>query len=99
VKAGRMFKTALFLMPIAALVLLCATAAPAADDNIPRITVQELKAKLDKGEDVAILDVRTGSDWGRSLYKIKGAIRVPITQVEERTRHLPKDKEVITYCT
>jgi hypothetical protein len=29
-----------------------------AADNVPRITVQELKAKMDKGEDVVIIDVR-----------------------------------------
>jgi hypothetical protein len=49
-----------------ALLILAVLAAPAAaavsTDNTPRITVQELKAKQDRGEDIVILDVRTGRD-------------------------------------
>jgi rhodanese-related sulfurtransferase len=70
-----------------------------AEDNIPRITVQELKAKMEKGEDLLVIDVRTGNDYERSKIKIKGAVRISIVKIEERSRDLPKDKEIITYCT
>jgi hypothetical protein len=70
-----------------------------AADNVPRITVQELKAKMDKGEDLVIVDVRTGDDYERSKIKIKGAVRIPIVKIEERYRELPKDKQIILYCT
>jgi 3-mercaptopyruvate sulfurtransferase SseA len=70
-----------------------------ATDNVPRITVQELKAKVDKGDDLVIIDVRTGEDYAGSRIKIKGAVRIPIVQMEERYGELPKDKQIITYCT
>ncbi|MGZ3648112.1 MAG: rhodanese-like domain-containing protein [Syntrophales bacterium] len=72
--------------------------APAVDD-VPKITVQELKARIDKGEDLVIVDVRTGNDYEASKIKIKGAVRIPIVQIEERYRELPKDKQIILYCT
>ena len=68
-------------------------------DDVPRITVQELKAKIDKGEDLVVVDVRTGKDYEGSRIKIKGAVRIPIVQLEERYKELPMDKEIITYCT
>ncbi|MGA2332613.1 MAG: rhodanese-like domain-containing protein [Syntrophales bacterium] len=70
-----------------------------ATDDVPRITVQELKAKIDRGEDLVIVDVRTGKDYEGSKIKIKGAVRIPIVQIEERYRELPRDKEIILYCT
>ena len=70
-----------------------------ADDVVPRITVQELKVKMDKGEDAVIVDVRAGREYDDSKIKIKGAIRIPIVQLEARSNELPRDKEIITYCT
>jgi rhodanese-related sulfurtransferase len=78
---------------------LIAPAVFSATDNVPRITVQELKAKVDKGEDLVIIDVRTGEDYQGSRIKIKGAVRIPIVQLEERYKELPKDKQIILYCT
>lgn len=68
-------------------------------DGIPRITAQELKAKIDKGDALVVVDVRTGKDYADSRIKIKGAVRIPIVQLEERYTELPKDKEIIFYCT
>jgi hypothetical protein len=70
-----------------------------ADDVVPRITVQELKAKMDKGEDIVIVDVRAGREYADSKIRIRGAIRIPIVQLEVRSNELPRDKEIITYCT
>jgi len=78
---------------------LAAAAAFSANDSVPRITVQELKAKLDRGEAVVIIDNRTGRDYTDSKIKIKGAIRIPIVQLENRYSELPEDKEIVTYCT
>jgi hypothetical protein len=72
----------------------------AAGDDVPRMTVQELKARMDGGEDVLIIDVRTGSEYAGSKIKIKGALRIPLFQLEEsRYKELPQDKEIIAYCT
>jgi len=70
-----------------------------ATDSVPRITVQELKAKIDRGEDVIIIDVRAGREYEESKIKIKGAVRIPIVKLDERSSELPRDREIITYCT
>ena len=71
----------------------------AADDSAPRITKETLKAKIEKGEDIIILDVRAGMSYKDSNIKIKGALRIPPEAVEVRYKELPMDKEIITYCT
>jgi len=71
----------------------------AADDSVPRITKEELKAKMDKGQDIIVLDVRTGGSYDGSKVKIKGALRIAPDEVETRYKELTKDKEIITYCT
>ena len=61
----------------------------------PRITADELKRRLDEGEDIVIADVRRGS-WHRSDVKMKGAIRASFDELVER---LPPGAKVVTYCT
>ena len=67
--------------------------------NPDRITTHELKRKLDAKEDILILDNRTGSAWIGSQVKIKGAIHMPLQELMTKLDKLPKDKEIITYCT
>jgi hypothetical protein len=69
-------------------------------DNAPRMTVQELKARMDRGEDVLIIDVRTGWEYTASKIRIKGAVRIPLSELENsRYKDLPQGKEIIIYCT
>ncbi len=70
-----------------------------ATDNVPRITAQELKAKMDKGEKILIIDTRTGNEYEGSRIKIKGAMRISIVKIEEMASQLPRDREIVTYCT
>jgi hypothetical protein len=72
-----------------------ATIANPADD-VPRITVQELKAKLDAGQAV-VFDAREQSAYA---YKhIAGAISMPQEEVDARVAELPTDKLAVFYCT
>jgi len=65
-------------------------------DDMPRITVQELKAKLDAGQAV-VFDVRQQSAYA---YKhIAGAISLPQDEVATRLAELPADKLAVFYCT
>jgi predicted sulfurtransferase len=94
-----LWKGLLFFLSVVFLYHLTVPAVFSQADDVPRITVQELKAMTDKGEDLVVVDVRTGRDYEGSKIKIKGAVRISIVQMEERYRELPKDKEIITYCT
>jgi rhodanese-related sulfurtransferase len=65
--------------------------------DVPRISKDELKAKLES-PDMMLIDVRADSDWKKSDEKIKGAIRMDPGTVDSWAATLPKDKEIILYC-
>ncbi len=65
--------------------------------DVPRITKNELKAKLG-APDLVLLDVRTDSDWEKSDEKITGASRMDPETVDTWVDKLPKDKEIVLYC-
>jgi len=62
------------------------------------ITVDELKARLDKGEEINLLDVR--EDYERAEFNI-GGTHLPLGKIQamqfDDIEDL-KDKEVIVYC-
>ena len=66
---------------------------------IPRITKEELKAKLDRKEDLVIVDVRAEDSYNSSNKKIKGALRMTLNELEVGAKNPPQGKEIITYCT
>jgi 3-mercaptopyruvate sulfurtransferase SseA len=69
---------------------------PAPADGVRRVTVDELRAALEKGSAV-VVDVR-----GEDQYKaghIKGALWIPGDQIANRAKELPKDKLIVTYCS
>jgi len=95
-----LWKGLFFSLFFVALNQLIAPVVFSAKDDVPRITIQELKAKMDQGEDIVILDVRLGSEYAGSKLKIKGAIRIPVFELEDnRYKELPRDKDIIAYCT
>ena len=67
--------------------------------RIARITPQELKQKLDDGEELVIVDLRHSFDFEADPETIPGAFRVDAKELEERNDRLPRDREVILYCT
>jgi membrane protein DedA with SNARE-associated domain/rhodanese-related sulfurtransferase len=67
--------------------------------RMARITVGELYRMLDSGAAPLIVDVR--SDTARSLepQRIPGAVHVPVQDMERHIEELPRDREIILYCT
>ena len=64
-----------------------------------RVTVDEVKERMNRGEQFAFIDTRNPKAWGESDVKLPGAIRVPADEVEEHLDEIPRDRAVITYCT
>jgi rhodanese-related sulfurtransferase len=64
-----------------------------------RVTVEEVKARIDRGEPITFLDCRSAEDWEKADVKIKGAIRVPPKEVHQYLDQIPRDRSVVTYCT
>lgn len=52
-----------------------------------------LKAKLDKGEKVLVIDVR--SDEEVKTGSIPGAVHIPMEQLEGRMKDVPKDVQLV----
>jgi 3-mercaptopyruvate sulfurtransferase SseA len=77
-------------------------AAPAehkTEAEVPRITVDELKEKLAKNAPVFIIDSRSQGSYDNSEIKIKGAVRIPMDEIESRLKEIPRDREIVVYCT
>jgi len=67
--------------------------------RIARITADELKRKIDAGEELVIVDLRHSMDFEAEPEIIPGAFRMDAKELEEQTDRLPRDREVILYCT
>lgn len=67
--------------------------------RVARITPEELKQKLDNHEPVTIIDLRHSLDFLPEPYMIPGAIRIPLEELEKRQSEIPRDREVVLYCT
>jgi rhodanese-related sulfurtransferase len=67
--------------------------------DAPRMTVDELKRRMDGGEDFTIVDTRNAQAWAESDTMIPEAIRVPVDRLEENLSRIPKTRAVVAYCT
>jgi membrane protein DedA with SNARE-associated domain len=65
--------------------------------EMARITPEELWDRMDAGENLYIVDLRTtqDNDWPA----IPGAIRFSIEDLSSNSKQLPRDREIILYCT
>ena len=67
--------------------------------DAPRITVEELKKRMEAGEDFTVIDVRNPQAWSESDVQIPEAIRVPLDELDKNLYRIPKNKPVVAYCT
>ena len=67
--------------------------------RIGRITPEELKEKIDAGEELVIVDLRHSLDFEADPETIPGAFRMDVKELEEKHDRLPPNREVILYCT
>lgn len=67
--------------------------------RVARIQPEELKTQLDEGEDILIVDLRDQLDFDANPHRIPTAIRISPDELEERHEELPRDRDLILYCT
>jgi membrane protein DedA with SNARE-associated domain len=67
--------------------------------RVARITPEELKRKLDGGEDVMIVDLRHSMDFEAEPQVIPKALRLSADELEQRHHEIPRDRDIILYCT
>src|SRR5207302_2429388 len=64
-----------------------------------RISVAELRQKLQAGENPVILDLRSKAELERDPSVIQGAIHVVLDEVEKRRHEFPHDRDIVVYCS
>ncbi|MFW6310414.1 MAG: rhodanese-like domain-containing protein [Prolixibacteraceae bacterium] len=71
------------------------------DDNLQQkfkvkeITAHELKAMLDEGSDICLIDVR--ETWEKEIADIGGQI-IPFGTIEKKLEKIPRNRKTILYC-
>jgi rhodanese-related sulfurtransferase len=69
------------------------------DLRMARISPEELMQKLDRHEPVTVIDLRHSLDFLPEPYTIPGALRIPMEDLDKRNREIPRQQEVVLYCT
>jgi rhodanese-related sulfurtransferase len=60
------------------------------------ITPEDLREKMEKGEDFLLLDVRTPTE--HAAEAIEGSYLLPVQELGFRINELPRNKEIVVYC-
>jgi rhodanese-related sulfurtransferase len=63
--------------------------------NVPAIQVEELKQRLDAGENLLLLDVR--EEYEYEISNIGGCL-IPLAELPERARELDASREIVALC-
>ena len=66
------------------------------NDGVKRMTTAELEELMKQGK-VVVVDVRNQAMFDAG--HIRGAKLIPLGQVSTRAKELPKDKQIVTYCS
>ncbi len=70
---------------------------PMLRSEVPRVSVEELKERLDNGETIVIGDTR--SETAFEISHIAGAISTPESEVLSQLEGIPLDQAIILYCS
>jgi molybdopterin/thiamine biosynthesis adenylyltransferase/rhodanese-related sulfurtransferase len=73
-----------------------AAAEAAEQATMDEITPEELKARMDKGDDIFILDVREPHEY--EIAMIEGSTLIPLGQVAQRVDELDSTADIIVHC-
>lgn len=65
-------------------------------ESVSLLSVHELKTKLDRGEDLVVLDTRSIEEWDSG--HIRGSIHIYVGHVEQRLADIPDDKAIAVLC-
>jgi membrane protein DedA with SNARE-associated domain len=66
---------------------------------VARITAEELRRKLEAGEDIVVVDLRHSMEFEADPAMIPGAVHLLPEELDARHGEIPRDKDVILYCT
>lgn len=64
---------------------------------VARITAGELKQKLETGEEIVVVDVRSALE--SDVDAVPGALRIPLEDLENRHLEIPRDRDIVLFCS
>jgi membrane protein DedA with SNARE-associated domain/rhodanese-related sulfurtransferase len=67
--------------------------------RMARITVDELHLRLEKGEEVTILDLRSSAEVERNPLLIRSARHMTMEDLKTHQSEIPRDRDIILYCS
>jgi rhodanese-related sulfurtransferase/DNA-binding HxlR family transcriptional regulator len=67
-----------------------------AREGLEPINAEELLSRLSAGEPLVVVDVRPAEEY-RAAH-VAGAVSIPLEELEQRLRELPRDREIVAYC-
>lgn len=65
--------------------------------SVARITAEELRDKLEAGEEIVVVDVRSSLESDDDM--VPGALRIPLEDLEARHNDIPRDRDIILFCS
>ena len=65
-------------------------------ESLPLLSVHQLKSKIDKGEELFILDTRGQGEWDAG--HIKCATHIYVGHLEQRLSEIPRNKPIAVIC-
>ena len=65
----------------------------------PRVSAEELHRRLADAERLIVIDLRHLVDFEGDSYVIPGSLHIPAEEFAQRHLELPRDREVVLYCT
>jgi len=69
---------------------------PVTGEVDPVITVDELKARMDRGDRPFLLDVREQVEY--QIVRLEGGTLIPLGELVARQNELDPDREIVVYC-
>ena len=69
--------------------------APAPERSVPEITPRDLKTRLDRGDDLFILDVREPHEY--QICNLGGQL-IPLGDLSKRANELDSSREIVAHC-
>jgi len=67
--------------------------------DVQRILPKEVMARMEAGEKILILDIRSKGAYEGGDIRIKGDVRIAPDDLLDRMYELPMGTEIVTYCT
>ncbi len=67
--------------------------------SVPKVDPEELLRRIGSDQQILVVDSRNEDAFSKSAVKIPGALRIAPVHFEKHSHLVPKEKEIVLYCT